>query len=119
MPGIFNLEIYRGDTWRAPFAITDTAGDPIDLTGVLMKAEVRDRLDGALMAEIGLTFTAPNIIDAELTAAQTAALNHGGVWDLQLTYTNGDVLTILRGDVTVTLDVSQAESIGTSLRLVR
>jgi hypothetical protein len=116
MPGGFSLLIYRGDThaWRFTLWQDVEKTEPVDLTGINVKAEIRDRAAGAVIQSIALAVTQPNIIDAKLTAAETSALLVSGVWDLQLTDPSGWVSTILAGSVKVVGDVtdSSGEPVG-------
>lgn len=109
-PGNYPLKLYRGDTYRWQFKLWDDAEKtiPTDLTGVTPKAEIRDKPSGTVKATIACTVVAPNIIDAVLSAADCALLPAKGQWDLQLTYTDGDVATVLAGTVDVTLDVTDS-----------
>jgi hypothetical protein len=120
-PGKYTLTIYRGDSGRWQFKLwTDSAKtQPVDLTGVTARAEIRDKAGGLVLGELVCEVTLPNIIDASIDAIASAALKKG-VWDLQLTYAGGDVVTILAGSVTVTADVTDstaATSAASSMRL--
>lgn len=110
MPGPFSLNIYRGDTHAWRFVLWQDAGRtlPVDLTGIAVKAEIRDRHAGTVIQAIALVVTLPNIIDASLTAAETAQLIASGAWDLQLTDLNGWVSTILAGSVKVVADITDS-----------
>jgi hypothetical protein len=116
MPGAFSLTIYRGDThaWRFTLWQDVAKTEPVDLNGINVKAEIRDRPAGAVIQAIALAVTEPNIIDAKLTAAETSALLVSGVWDLQLTDASGWVSTVIAGSVKVTGDVtdSSGEPVG-------
>jgi hypothetical protein len=111
-PGKYALLIYRGDSYKWQFKLwSDTAKTvPLDLTGVTVKAEIRDKPGGNVLGALTCVVTLPNIIDASLAAAETATLT-SGVWDLQLTYTGGNVSTVLTGLVTVTMDVTDSAAL--------
>jgi hypothetical protein len=109
MPASYDLVIYRGDTYSWDFLLWNDIhnGIPTDLTGVVVKSEIRDRPSGNLIIPLTLTVTLPNTINAALSAASSALLPVPlGVWDLQLTYPDGDVLTVIAGEVYVTADVT-------------
>ena len=129
-PGAYNLTIYRGDTYNWTFALWQDADktQPVDLTGVTALAEIRNRPGGATVVPMTCTVGADNSIAMALGAAASASLPLGsasasggfgaaatntlpdwlGAWDLQLTFENGQVATILAGTVTVTGDVTQS-----------
>lgn len=110
MPGNFNLQMYRGDTAYWDFRLWEDTEKtiPTDLTDVEAKAEIRDKPSGAIITEITLFVELPNIIHASVLPEVTEILPPKGVWDLQLTYLNGVIATVLRGDVTVTPDVTDS-----------
>jgi hypothetical protein len=114
-PGTFPLLLYRGDTYRWQFTLWTDAGktQPADLTGVVVKAEVRAAPGGALLAALACTVTLPNIITADLTATASATLPPTGAWDMQLTYPDGHVATVLAGAVTVAPDVTDSAAAAT------
>ena len=111
-PGVYDLELYRGDTCRWQARLWDDApgGIPIDLTGSTVAAEIRDKSAGAKVVELETSITPPNIIDIAIDGeAMWATCPSKGVWDLQITAPSGDVRTVLRGDVEVTGDVTDSE----------
>jgi hypothetical protein len=110
-PGVYPLALYRGDSYHWQFTLwQDTARtQPVDLTGVTVKSQIRDKPAGSLLLTMTLTVTLPNIIAMDLLASDCASLPpSGGNWDLQLTYPNGDVGTILMGPVRITVDVTDS-----------
>lgn len=111
-PGKLPLVIYRGDTYRWRFTLwaDPQRTVPVDLTDVAVKAEIRDKPAGGVLGVIGCTVVLPNFIDGVLTAEASAALPPKGVWDLELTFSAGDVRTVLAGAVTVTADVTNSGS---------
>lgn len=110
-PGTYPLELYRGDTWRQRFVLWNDVEhtDPVVLTGVTGKAEIRDKPGGSKLTPIACTITQPNIIDLVLSAAASAGITISkGKWDLQLTYPGGDVSTVVAGDVVIIADVTDS-----------
>lgn len=112
-PGVYNLTIYRGDSvgFRVLLWADSELEDPVDLTGVTPKSQIRDRSGGVVVATFECVVTDPNIIDLYLTPAESAALSGGGVWDLQLTFSGetGKVRTVLTGKVRVVADVTDSD----------
>jgi hypothetical protein len=109
-PGDYPLALYRGDTYKWQFVLWADAGKttPADLTGVTVKAEIRDRPGGTKIIPMTCAVVMPNKIDATLDASASRAVPATGAWDLQLTYPSGDVATVLAGAVTATLDVTDS-----------
>jgi hypothetical protein len=110
-PGNYPLDIYRGDTYRWQFKLWSDIDktQPVDLDGVTVRSQIRDKPAGKLLANIECTVTLPNIILATLTADECAKLTGSTcAWDLQLTWPNTDVTTLLAGPVAVTTDVTDS-----------
>ena len=107
-PAILPLDVYRGDSSKLRLQFWDDGNNPVDLTGVTAKSQIRDRPAGTIIIDLDCVITLPNIVDVTLTAANSQQLPPGGVWDLQLTYASGDVRTPIAGPVTVTPDVTDS-----------
>jgi hypothetical protein len=112
-PGIYDLTVYRGDTYRYRFTLWLDAGrtQPADLTNAVAKAEIRTKAGGELLGVMECTITLPNIVDGLLDAETTQLLSpKGAVWDLQLAFGDPptDVKTALAGTVVVTADVTDS-----------
>lgn len=110
-PSSLPLSIYRGDTYTWQFTLWQDPGrtQPADLTGVVARAQIRNVPAGTLLSNFNCTVQMPNVIIMNLDAANSLNLTgSGGVWDLQLTYTDGTVITILMGPVKVTVDVTDS-----------
>ena len=106
----YPLRIYRGDSYRWRFVLW---ADPdrsvaVDLTGVVVGAEIRTGSGTTPIYAIAIAVTLPNIIDLSLSAAASAQVPAAAIWDLQLTYPSGDVQTVVNGPVSVKGDVTQS-----------
>jgi len=110
MPGTYALDLYRGDSyaWRFTLFEDDPPTVPTDLTGATAEAEIREKTAGVNIVAMTCVVTLPNIIDMTLDPDQYAACPAKGVWDLQVTYPDGWVQTVLHGTVTVTGDVTDS-----------
>lgn len=110
-PAALNLSLYRGDSYAYRFFLWQDADKsiPVDLTGVTAKAEIRGSSGSTPILAMPCTVTSPNQIDMKLNASQWAAFTvRNGRWDLQLTYSTGEVVTVLAGTATVTLDITDS-----------
>jgi hypothetical protein len=78
---------------------------PVDLTGASAAMTIRDAAGAVLLAltlGAGLTFDGPGRLLLTLTAAQTAAITWlKGVYDLELTMSDGSVSRWVEGEVLV------------------
>lgn len=81
---------------------------PVDLTGATVAAEIRDRSGGDRIVDLGVAVTVPNIVDMTMTPADYVDCPTQGVWDLQITYPDTSVRTVLGGSVTVAPDVTDS-----------
>lgn len=112
LPADMPLTLYRGDTriWEQTFTTSD--GEPIDLTGHDIAAQVRtsrDSSDVLTSFDVELTRAAEGVIRLTLTSVQTAALPATAYWDLQLTRTADQfVRTYITGKIRIRGDVTRA-----------
>ena len=111
MPQQMALNLYRGDCyhWTFTFWTDPDATAPYDLTGATAKAEIRAKPGSAVLATLTCTVVEPNTVEVELLTEDSAKLSAGkAVWDLQITYPDGCVKTLVAGGVTVTADVTDS-----------
>jgi hypothetical protein len=111
MPESVALNVYRGDSYRWTFTFwTDPgASVPYDLAGAVAKAEIRTRADLPVLATLGCTVTQPNVADVTLAAQESALLTSGkAMWDLQMTFPDSSVRTLVAGPVTITADITDS-----------
>jgi len=103
LPGDLPLTLYRGDSYQYDVVVSDAAGGPADLTGVTVASEIRKGSES-----IALDCTvAGNVITVELAADAWGAMGPGaGRHDVQLTFADGRVWTMLAGAVTILADVT-------------
>ena len=101
-PGVYNLSLYRGDSYIYHFLIWDDEAltIPSDLNGVVARAQIRDRQNGALLIEGQCSIVLPNTIVMEIRADDWIDVERRdtGYWDLQ-TVQNIIVTTLLAGRV--------------------
>ena len=109
-PGKYDLTLYRGDTFELPFVLWEDEAKltPVDLTDAIVKAEFRDKSGGLTVVAFTCVVTLPNTITVSMTSAMWVGAPSGGVWDLQLTFPDGEVRTVIAGKVTVTADVTDS-----------
>jgi hypothetical protein len=109
-PGRYSLTLYRGDSAYWDFVLWNDVigGDPYDLTNATVKAQIRDIPAGKRVTPLELTIELPNTVHAKLSAQAAETVPVKGVWDLQVTFYNGDTATLLAGDVAVTQDVTDS-----------
>jgi len=121
-PGVYDLEIYQGDTFRRTLrlrqrvldtdGVTWISGAYIPLTGYTGAAQVRET---KIATDVTATMTV-TVLDQTITpggvtlympASATSLITKDQVWDLQLTAPNGDVTTFLAGAVTLVQEVTR------------
>lgn len=121
-PGKYDLDLYRGDSYVWEFRLwTDEARtDPVDLSTATVAAQIRDKSGGAIVIDLACEvvagtagpppITTHNTIRTTLAAAlwDDAPGLGAGVWDLEVTYADGTVQTVLAGKATATPDVTNS-----------
>jgi hypothetical protein len=109
LPASKSLDLYRGDTF--PFAARlwsdDAMTAPVDLTDVIAAAQLRSDPADALILAMTCVIELPNIVHLTIEADDWPELTcERARWDLELTYPDGSVRTVLAGPVRITSDVT-------------
>ena len=117
-PTTYNLALYEGDT--VDFDVTYKEGDEgaevgIALTGSTLLCQIReDATDVATAAVFTVTadadqVTNPGLMNVVLDETNAELLTGGTayVYDLEITWANGNIQTIIRGAITVEPGVSR------------
>jgi len=123
--------IYQGDTFVFDLRVTEDAENgtppqPNDLTGVLVLSQVRASVSGLVIVTMSANVaadqvTSRGVVLLGLSPTQTRALSATGLtavdgpldvyrlglWDVQLTWPNGAVETVLRSPIDLQLEVSR------------
>lgn len=109
-PGTFNLALYKGDSysWVVRCWADELRTTPADLTGVTPKAEIRPKAGANPATVISTAVTLPNLITCTIPVGLWPSMPPKGVWDLQLTYSDGRIETLLKGSVSITVDVTDS-----------
>lgn len=111
MPGTYDLGLYRGDTssWKFRLWSDKAKTIPLNLDGVVAKAEYRDVPGGTVLITFDCSILLPNTVSMDLTSTMWDDVAvQDGVWDLELTFPDGAVKTPVAGDVVVTPDVTNS-----------
>lgn len=105
------VKVYRGDTWRRAWMLTDDGGNAVDLSGASARLHVRDQA-GAKVAEAStadgrITMTpASGRIDMRMPAAAMAMQPGPYRFDLEITTAGGDVTTLEQAMLVVLEDMT-------------
>lgn len=107
-----NLTIDQGSTFSVEIDVTDSSGDPLNLTGYTVAGQIRKTYSSST----SINFTASvysNIggtVKIELSATTTNAMKAGRyVYDVEITQTSsGDITRIVEGQLEVKPGVTKA-----------
>ena len=113
LAGLLNLTIEQGATYVLPFVYQDEAGNPINLTGMTARMQLRRQFasDSALLSlttENGRIAITPleGKITLSISATDTALLTGSGVYDLELV--NGPTVSrLLEGSFDICNEVTK------------
>lgn len=109
-PVVQDIDVYRGDSGRFRVTVTDIAGNPVDVSAATWDCDIRIEADAATTVgqfEVVPVAGSTNKIDVIMSAALSASLSGGPyVYDLEMTM-SGEVITLIRGTITVIKDVSR------------
>lgn len=111
MPGTYNMKLYRGDSAEWTFTLWEDEAQTVasDLTGAEVAAEIRNKSAGDKIVALECEFTG-NVVTVRMTPDLYTDCPARGVWDLQITFPDGTVRTVLAGKVNCTGDVTDSEA---------
>jgi hypothetical protein len=122
-PGLYPLNLYRGDTyaWRFRCWQDEAKTVPADLAGVTPKAEIREKSGSLVLVTMECTVELPGVIYVEFPAEAWATWTKAtkAMWDLQLTYIEGEVITIIAGPVKITGDITDSSALAAMSAITR
>lgn len=117
LPGEYDFSLYQGDTCSFSLTYTEGAvGAEVgkSLDGAVLEAHLRQKkTDPSFTAVFDVTadpdqITNPGLMTVSLDAANSSLLvARRYYWDLEITWPNAEVQTILAGIVSVTQDVTK------------
>ena len=107
-----NLSVDQGSTFGAEIDVTDSNGDPLDLTGYTVAGQLRKTYKSTTStAFTSYVFSASGgIVKISLNATTTNALKAGRyVYDVEITKTStGEITRIIEGQLEVRPGVTRA-----------
>ena len=102
-----DIYIYRGDSGRFRVAVTDAAGNPLDISAATWDCDVRSTADAVdVIVTLDVNPIDVNTVEVVIDSLTSALLIDQSVWDLEMTLT-GEVTTLMAGTVHVHKDVSR------------
>lgn len=117
-----NIKVYavRNDTFLYEIKAVDENGDPYDFTGATFEMEVKDAIGGTGQVDIttasftvtadadGTTAGVNNLVQIQHTAAEMNFTPGEYVYDIEMTRSDGAVITIQKGVFILEGDVTNA-----------
>lgn len=99
----FKFDFYVLDNYDPKYPVDAAQQTPVDLTGCTIQAKAKAKITDTANL-FSFTGTIPTPLKGHcrltLTAAQTAAMSWtNGVWDVFVTFPNGDVVKYLEGNL--------------------
>lgn len=101
-----NIKAYQGDTFSPELTFTDANDDPLDFTDVVFRMQIRKKdntLMQTLVQDTDFTVTLPNIISFGTIIEVEKGLYE---YDLQGTWSDDSVVTLLGGQFEVVKEVT-------------
>jgi hypothetical protein len=117
LPSDVDLAFVAGDTFRMRVRVVNpTTGLPVLLDGHTFCSEIAKLPERSIVAQFTVTPDPDAPAEAvimTLSKTETAALPglgdgtvFKGIWDLEVTFPDGDIRTVAKGDITCEIDVS-------------
>jgi len=118
LPATYDLELYRGDSYHGQLRLWEDEARtmPVDLTGAIGHAEIREKTAGDFVVILGCEVIEPNIIDLQMTPEMYEGCPSKGRWDVQITYPDGNIRTMVRGAVIIEGDITHSLPMSGSTR---
>ena len=109
MSNTLHLEIDQGSTFDKSFRYGDVNGDPFDLSGYTLRAQLRTSYTSSVAANFGTEISDPTGGEFRnvLSATGSAGLNPGNyVWDAEASI-NATVIRLVGGTAELTPEVTK------------
>jgi len=105
MSAKLNIELVKGTDFALKLIINDSAGTPIDLTGSIMTAQIREREAGIDFIDLDFSDTPydnTGVVNMKLSKAQVNTIPYcDGVWSLVWTDSLSVADEVLVGDAKI------------------
>lgn len=108
-----NFTVPQGTDWGVRWVLTDPAGKPIDTSGWTVRSQIRRRHNSAeILHEWSSALGNATIVDSSVTLSIPHAISSGwswskGVYDVEVTDSNGVVTRLTQGTITVSPEVTR------------
>jgi len=100
IPGVYNLQVQQGEDFARTLIFTDSARNPVNLTGYTFSSVARTQpTSGAILANISTaTNSSAGTVRIRISRATTAAIGGKvGYWDLKIIDPESSVGYLLKG----------------------
>ncbi|MFQ5647323.1 MAG: BppU family phage baseplate upper protein [bacterium] len=111
------INLYRGDDRTLEISVTDSQGQPVDLTGSSLKFSVKQsssdvaylvQKSSDFSSEISITDPIGGVFQIYLVPGDSNGLTPGAYqYDIELTSSAGKIYTVLRSELTVMDDITR------------
>lgn len=108
--GTYPLSLYQGDDHELRVEFQDADEAALDVSDYSFRAQIRRHPTSATAladADVDLTDAADGVVVVRFASADTSGLPATGWWDFEQTDVDGLVTTLMRGEVTVTREVTR------------
>jgi hypothetical protein len=111
LPVTVHLVLYQGNDFALAVEVTEPDGQPADLTGATVLAQIRQAPQAPqVLGEFDPVIEDGGVIVVHLTAATSEALPpRQNVYDVTMTDDAGQVTTLIAGNITTRANVSRAQ----------
>jgi hypothetical protein len=103
-----NLVIDQGTTFTTTFDVSDSSNTAIDFSTYTARSQLRKAYESSISYPFSVALSSNGYITLSMTANTTNVISAGRyVYDVEVQATNGDVLRIVEGIVTITPQVTR------------
>lgn len=106
------LRVIRGDTWNLSWEWLHENGDPVDLTDCTVRMQMRKQINGSVSFENStdldmVIIPLEGIIDLKVEPDDTKELVGQYLYDVEVTFPDGTVVTPIISKIDVIRDVTR------------
>lgn len=107
-PGKYDITIHQGATFKLSLQYKDSLGNPVDMSGYTVAAQLWNRLGTTKLSNFDFSWTtqASGSFDLELSSSVTSGITEQGQYDVLVTEPGGDKFYLLQGNAYIDLGLT-------------
>lgn len=107
-PGKYDITIHQGATFELSLQYKDSLGNPVDMSGYTVAAQLWNRLGTVKLSDFDFSWTAQasGSFGLKLSSSVTSGITEQGQYDVLVTEPGGDKFYLLQGNAYIDLGLT-------------